>query len=73
MAAKEPTIVKMADYLDATENYVGWCTVCKEFTRDQTEPDAEDYDCPGCEQNTVMGAEQAMVCMEIEVEDESDD
>ncbi len=65
----KPTVVKMADYLEATENYTGWCTSCKEFTRDSTEPDAEGYDCPACEQNTVMGAEQAMIVMEIEVDE----
>ncbi len=59
----------MADYIDAVNNYLGWCTNCKEFTRDSTEPDADGYDCPGCEQHTVLGAEQAMICMEIEVDE----
>jgi len=49
------------EYLDACDTFQGWCTFCKEFTRDQTEPDAEDYDCPVCEQNTVVGAEQALL------------
>ncbi|MFH1183525.1 MAG: hypothetical protein V1755_00605 [Chloroflexota bacterium] len=58
--------IKQARYEEATEGYEGWCTACKKFTRDCTEPDAEGYDCPRCEQKTVMGAEQALICGEIE-------
>lgn len=65
----KPTTVSMAEYLDATENYTGWCVICKEFTRDHTEPDAENYDCPGCDNHTVMGAEHAMITEEIEVDE----
>ncbi len=54
-------VVSTADYRDACENYTGWCTGCHDFTRDGTEPDAEGYDCPACEQNLVMGAEQALM------------
>lgn len=64
-----PTKVAEADYADAVENYMGWCTSCKEFTRENTEPDAEGYDCPQCEQNTVIGAEDALVHGHIEFED----
>jgi Zn finger protein HypA/HybF involved in hydrogenase expression len=56
-----PTQVAEADYLSAVESYTGWCTTCKEFTREQTEPDAEGYDCPVCEENTVIGAEDALL------------
>jgi len=55
------TKVAESDYLDATDSYTGWCTNCKEFTRDCTEPDAEGYGCPECEQNTVIGAENALI------------
>jgi len=57
--------VTMEDYTYATESYMGWCTECQEFTRGETEGDAENYDCPKCEQNTVMGAEQALLLGEI--------
>lgn len=50
-----------SEYFEATESYQGWCTECKDFTRDCTEPDAEGYDCPECESNTVVGAEQALL------------
>ena len=55
------TAVNQADYEQAVEDYTGWCTTCKDFTRECTEPDAEDYDCPACEENTVIGAEDALI------------
>ena len=57
----ECTKVPEAEYVEATESYTGWCKACKKFTRGCTEPDAEDYDCPECEQNTVIGAENALI------------
>ena len=61
------TGVTEEEYKDADNFYTGWCTECKDFTRDGTEPDAENYDCPICEQNTVMGAAQALLCGEITI------
>ena len=57
-------------YQQATRDYIGWCTVCEEFTRDSTEGDASEYDCPKCEGNTVMGAENALILGEITVDEE---
>ncbi len=57
----KPKQVSESDYLDATDNYRGWCPECQEFTRDNTEPDAEEYDCPECGGNSVMGAKQALL------------
>jgi Zn finger protein HypA/HybF involved in hydrogenase expression len=51
----------------AMEKYEGWCTTCCRFTRNQTEPDAEEYDCWKCNGKTVMGAEQALLLGEIEL------
>ena len=45
----------------AQEMYLGWCTTCEAFTRDSTEPDACEYDCPECGENTVYGAEEALL------------
>lgn len=55
-----------ADFMDMRESYQGFCTACQKFTRDSTEGDARGYDCPVCEQNTVIGAEEALIDGEIE-------
>ena len=55
------------EFLDACDSFRGWCTNCKDFTRDCTEGDAEGYDCPVCEEDTVMGAEQALLMGEISI------
>ena len=62
-------LVTKGDYEDATEAYQGWCPACEEFTRDSTEPDDEDYDCPACGDAKVVGAEQALLLGLIEIED----
>lgn len=59
--------VPMEEYQEACDSYTGWCTTCEQFTRECTEPDAEGYDCPVCKENTVMGAEQALISMEISI------
>ena len=56
-----------AELRQADNDSQGWCTSCEEFTRDCTEPDAEDYDCPKCEQNTVVGAQQALLMGAIDI------
>lgn len=55
------TVVSLAEYEDAANDYIGWCRTCNYFTRPCTEPDADNYDCPECGEDTVMGAEQAML------------
>ena len=57
--------IQEEEYRMATRDFVGWCTTCEDFTRDCTEGDAEAYDCPQCEGNTVMGAENALIAGEI--------
>lgn len=57
------------EYHEAVESSRGWCTHCKRFTRDETEPDAEDYECPECGSSTVIGAEAALVADEFEFSD----
>lgn len=54
------TRVDHEDFVDAQESYMGWCSNCKEFTRECCEPDAREYDCPECGKNTVYGAEEAL-------------
>jgi hypothetical protein len=53
--------VSEADYLDAVESNLGWCTTCQEFTTSCVEPDAERYKCELCDSPTVYGAEQALL------------
>lgn len=67
-----PAEVNEADYADATESYTGWCTTCKDFTRDSTEPDAENYRCPVCKLWTVIGAENALLMGHITFEENAD-
>ena len=66
-----PKAVTKNEYQMSARDYIGWCTCCLEFTRDCTEPDAEEYDCPKCEQNTVMGAEQALLVGQITIGEEN--
>lgn len=60
-------LLSMEEYQDMADSYQGYCTLCEAFTRDCTEPDAEEYDCPDCGENSVMGAEQAILLGEIEI------
>ena len=54
----EITVDRFQEAMDGDE---GFCTYCKDFTRSETEPDAEKYDCPDCGNQTVCGAEQALL------------
>ena len=63
------TKVTREDYQQACDDSMGFCTVCKSFTRECTEPDAEDYDCDCCgEETSVVGAENALIMNLIELE-----
>jgi hypothetical protein len=59
--AAGPTVVSEDEYAMASEDNQGFCLNCREFTRDCTEPDAENYDCPKCRGRRVFGAEQALI------------
>jgi len=61
------TKITESRYHEARSSYEGWCVECCDFTRDRTEPDANDYDCPVCEENTVIGAENLLWSDEIVV------
>lgn len=61
------------EYHQYVEEYAGYCTSCDKVTRDcDTEPDAEEYECPECEQLTCQGIENAMIAGNIEIADDSD-
>lgn len=44
------------------EGYAGYCIDCDEVTKDSgVEPDAEDYRCPKCNNDGVIGMQQALI------------
>lgn len=49
---KQPTLERIQEADDANE---GWCSTCNDWTRGETEPDAEEYECPVCGENSVYG------------------
>jgi Zn finger protein HypA/HybF involved in hydrogenase expression len=61
------------DYEWARDNYMGWCSACEDWTREQTEPDAEEYICPDCGNKTVIGAEDAMLMEKFYISDSDDE
>ncbi len=58
----------MAEYEDACDCNTGYCTTCEAFVGDSVEPDAEGYTCPDCGEDTLMGAEEALLQGLIEVD-----
>jgi len=56
-----PKCISEEEYIEAAESNLGFCTNCQEFTHDSCEPDAHKYTCPECEENTVYGAEEALL------------
>ena len=54
-------VPELKEILAAINTYEGFCTECEEFTREMTEPDARDYDCPVCGEDKVIGAEELML------------
>lgn len=56
IAARKPELFTEDRFETADADCEGFCVKCEDWTRTQTEPDAEGYDCPQCESpNTVMG------------------
>lgn len=51
----------LEEYRRYRDDYVGYCTTCRDWTHDSAEPDAREYECPVCEQPTVYGAEEAFL------------
>lgn len=64
------TIVLQEEYEEACEGDIGFCPDCKAFTRDMTEPDAEDYCCEICDNHNVVGAQQALILDWIDFKEE---
>ena len=51
------------DEVQAAEGEMaGWCTTCQEFVNHgDVEPDAENYQCETCGENTVRGVGNALL------------
>jgi hypothetical protein len=49
------------EFQDMCEEDMGYCIFCHEFTNSGVEPDAENYTCESCNNETVFGAEQALI------------
>lgn len=60
-----PILITEETYTEAAESNQGWCAKCRDFTHDFCEPDAREYECPVCGQNSCFGAEQALIEMLI--------
>jgi len=65
-------LISLARLQEAMGGYEGYCLECCEFTRDSTEPDATGYDCPVCEENKVVGAENLMFTAGIRITEEEE-
>lgn len=63
-----PCIVNQANYLDACEHNVGWCTHCKAFS--QAKSMTCPMTCPRCGQNTVEECKQALLLGHIDPKEE---
>ena len=59
--------VTLEEYESAREEYLGWCKECQDWTGTEVEPDACGYECPQCEQPTVYGAEEALICGHLKI------
>ena len=52
--------ISLEEFEEAQESMQGFCIECG-ATRDCCEPDARNYDCEECGQNTVFGAEECLI------------
>ncbi len=54
------------DYLYACNAFAGYCAGCDAITqKNGVEQDAEEYECPACDERKLMGVEQAMLVGKI--------
>jgi len=61
------TPIAEADYVNYCDTFMGFCIECKEWTRESTEPDAQEYKCPKCGEFSVVGAEDALMMNYVEI------
>jgi hypothetical protein len=64
------TTISYNEYKDAQDDNAGFCTHCQEITNHgDCEPDACNYECEECGNNTVFGIEEALLQGLITVEE----
>ena len=61
-------VVSLEQFHGLRDQYVGFCTKCQDWTTEEVEPDAQEYICPVCGDQTVYGAEEAFIEGLVEVE-----
>ena len=54
------------EFREKCDEHVGVCLECGS-ERGECEPDAEKYHCDECDENNVMGLEQALICGHVEI------
>jgi hypothetical protein len=66
-------VMTVEEYESHQENYDGFCKICNEVTREgDTEPDADSYECPKCENHSCVGMQLALVVGLIVLDDEEE-
>lgn len=54
--------MNIAEYEEHRDSDDGYCTHCKDWTVfGGVEPDAHNYNCPECDNDTVIGAEEVIM------------
>jgi hypothetical protein len=56
------------EFHERVDNYDGICLTCSEWNFGGIEPDAEEYKCEFCENNSVIGAELALILGHLNIE-----
>jgi len=55
-----PTLSEVMSEAES-DSFSGWCFNCGDWTHDNCEPDARNYECPECERKTVFAAEEILI------------
>ena len=67
VTTEHPLRMREADYREESEEGGGRCLNCRAVADQYCEPDAREYRCDVCGQNTVMGLEEMLVQELLEI------
>ena len=59
--------IDVEEFEEHMESYDGFCTSCKEWSFGGVESDAINYECLHCGVKAVVGAEMALIQMDVDV------